>query len=200
MSGAFINIPNQLNPHARKHLLRAADRFAVRSVEKAGGTCLSSSIEFIHSLEEPTKLHLVRWKVRGDSDFCEHWAVGISKHEVIDITRVQVDGKTHVLHTIDSYPSNYSQLKRYPVSVVLQQANQSSSQHSRGTVAHYAQIKFRFNLFRSELANESVYKKLKIMIQGLFSGFRYTWWLLISRLMSRIKARRDLLLDRLIHH
>jgi hypothetical protein len=52
--------------------------------------------------------------VRGDPDFLEHWAVVLCKDQVVDLTRLQVDGRGGVVFALHDYPSNFVRRRVYP--------------------------------------------------------------------------------------
>lgn len=61
------------------------------------------------------RVAFVRWHVRNDPDFLEHWALVLDDDRVIDATAAQVDGDPRALRRMDEYPANYVSPRRYPV-------------------------------------------------------------------------------------
>ncbi len=65
------------------------------------------------------RVAFVRWDVRGDPEFLEHWALALEDGQVIDMTAAQVDGDPRALRRMDDYPANYVRARRYPVASLL---------------------------------------------------------------------------------
>ena len=86
-----------LSPKDQQKLLRLAASKALRSPNQAHGQCLMTSLELAHSARDIEGLTLLRWRVKKDPDFHEHWALRLSGDDAIDPTRVQVDGKRAVV-------------------------------------------------------------------------------------------------------
>jgi len=66
-----------------------------------------------------SQLFFVKWHVRNDLDYLEHWAVATEGGRVLDLTAVQVDGDSRPSRRVDEYPANYVRPRLYPASVVL---------------------------------------------------------------------------------
>jgi hypothetical protein len=109
-----------INLH-RMRLLKLARSLAVRDPRAASGLCLARSLEFAHvaASKGHTGLQLVRWRVQGDPQFLDHWAVWLDEDFVIDLTRAQVDGQTHIAGPAHAYPSNYTHSRHYPAELLL---------------------------------------------------------------------------------
>jgi hypothetical protein len=103
----------------RAMLVRLANRHVMHSSELASGQCFIASLSFAHAARKIDDVPLLRWHVRNDPDFIEHWAVRLSETEVLDITRVQVDGDRQALKAINSYPASYRLVGEYPSSMLL---------------------------------------------------------------------------------
>ena len=101
-------------------LLQLARKFHLSEHRDAVGRCYAAALALAQAAsEQGMAVDLVRWQVKGDRDFCDHWVVGCGDGMVIDLTRVQVDGKTGLLHSISSYPENYRDMRRYGASLLL---------------------------------------------------------------------------------
>jgi len=101
-------------------LLQLARKFHLSEYRDAVGRCFAAALGLAQAAhEQGIAVHLVRWQVTDDRDFCDHWVVACGDGMVIDLTRVQVDGKTGLLHPISSYPENYCDMRRYCASLLL---------------------------------------------------------------------------------
>ena len=103
----------------QQKLLRLAASTAIRSPDLAYGQCLMTTLELACLARDVEGLSLLRWRVTKDPDFHEHWALRFSADDVLDPTRVQVDGKRAVVKAIASYPATYFLGGEYPLNVFL---------------------------------------------------------------------------------
>lgn len=90
----------------------------VRDVDGARGRCLDATVELGREalrLGFAQRVAFVRWHVRNDPEFLEHWALALDDGRVIDPTAAQVDGDPRALRRMDEYPANYVSPRRYPV-------------------------------------------------------------------------------------
>jgi hypothetical protein len=102
------------------------ERYAIarhhKSDPESRGLCFQATLTLA---EEARRLNLegrvgfVRWSVRGDQAFLEHWALVLDGVKVLDMTAVQVDGNPEPSRLLASYPANYVRPRQYPVTVVL---------------------------------------------------------------------------------
>jgi hypothetical protein len=103
-----------------KRLARIAQALRARTAAQAKGHCFSSSMEFcLAARNENVNAELVVWSVKGDPDFLEHWAVKLSKDQIVDLTRMQVDGRSGVHFALDDYPANFVRRRIYPAHLFL---------------------------------------------------------------------------------
>jgi hypothetical protein len=195
-NGPFFPVKCSHASIMRGLLVEAANHIAIRNMEDAMGKCFLSSVEFAIAFSKYAELRLIRWEVKDDVHYCEHWAVGISDSEVIDLTRVQVDGNTEVLHQISSYPANYTQMKQYPVSVVLQPGRASKDQPDTMR-PKWAPIKMRWTMLRYDLASTPLRLKRQVLGKGIIELTRFTCWLLANALLHRLEMRQKMLDNRL---
>ena len=73
-------------------LIIEAKKVRATTIEQAHGTCLMMSLEFCQLAEQlNVPVELVMWPIKNEPVFCDHWAVRISRNQVIDLTRIQVD-------------------------------------------------------------------------------------------------------------
>jgi hypothetical protein len=101
-------------------LLQLADGFHIPDPREAYGRCFAATLGLADLADQHGyALQLIRWQVLGDPDFCDHWAVLFKEKIVIDLTRVQVDGKTEVTHGLGTYPANYCRPRCYSPDVLL---------------------------------------------------------------------------------
>ena len=180
-------------------LIEQANRVAIRSAEEAKGTCFLTSAKFAIAFSEFIDLRLVRWEVTDDADYCEHWCIGISDTEVLDLTRVQVDGTTAVLHHIDNYPPNYTRMRRYPSSAIFSKGD-FSAQGVIGAALKISPIGMRLAMLRYDLANAENPPKFSILVNGILDVSRFTCWILLSQVVVRLEARQKLLSARIDNH
>jgi hypothetical protein len=102
-------------------LTALAKRLCITSRDEAAGRCLSASLDLAVQARERHGLEvtLVKWRVLGDPHFVDHWAVLHDADTVLDLTRVQVDGRRQLVCALNSYPANFVNQRLYPASVVL---------------------------------------------------------------------------------
>ena len=65
------------------------------------------------------RVTFIRWRVRKDIKFLEHWALALDDGSVLDMTAVQVDGDSNPFRDAEGYPANYVRPRRYPLALVL---------------------------------------------------------------------------------
>ena len=97
-----------------------ARKFQILSKDEAAGRCLSVSLEFALAAQRQldVDVELVKWRVKDDPDYVDHWAVLLDSDNVVDLTRVQVDGSTKMVCRIGDYPTNYVNRRVYPASLL----------------------------------------------------------------------------------
>jgi hypothetical protein len=108
----------QLGAH---RLISCAQPFQITQADEASGRCLSAALDFALAAKQGhgIDVRLVKWHVAGDPNYVEHWAVLLDPGRVIDLTRVQVDGKRQLVHAIADYPCNYLECRIYPASLLM---------------------------------------------------------------------------------
>lgn len=180
----------------RRLLVQQANRVAIRGAEEAKGKCFLTSAKFAIAFSEFVDLRLIRWEVVDDADYREHWCIGISDTEVLDLTRVQVDGTDGVLHHVNNYPANYIQMRQYPASRIL-----SKCRHSpdcvRDGVLNISPMGMRLAMLRYDLANAGNASKYSILGNGIHELCRLICWMLLSKIVDRLETRQRLLCERL---
>ncbi len=101
-------------------LLQLARGFHLADPKEAFGRCFAATLGFADFADQQGfAIQLIHWQVTGDQDFCDHWAVLFKETFVIDLTRVQVDGKSDLLHEINTYPANYRHPRCYSPELLL---------------------------------------------------------------------------------
>ena len=130
----------------QQKLLRLAATKAIRSPNQAHGQCLMMSLELAHAARDIKGLSLLRWRVKKDPDFHEHWALRLSGEDAIDPTRIQVDGKRDVVKSIASYPATYFLVGEYPLEIFL-----TNSDAQLG-LRHKNPVSMRWSMHRHDVA------------------------------------------------
>jgi hypothetical protein len=102
------------------------ERYAIgwhhKSASEAGGWCFQATLTLgqeARRLGLEGQVSFVRWRVRSDLNFLEHWALVLDDGRVLDMTAVQVDGNPDPLRRLASYPANYVRPRQYPTALVL---------------------------------------------------------------------------------
>jgi hypothetical protein len=176
-----------------------ANRVAIRSADDAKGKCFQTSARFAIAFSEFVDLRLIRWEVKGDADYCEHWCIGLSDTEVLDLTRVQVDGTKDVLHHIDDYPDNYRQMRQYPASTILSKDSYLQEGSLKGGL-NISPVRMRLAMLRFDLVNAENTPKYSIFGNGMRELSRLICWMLMSKIVDRLETRQRLLIRRLNYH
>jgi hypothetical protein len=108
------------------HRVDELERYAIvrhhKSAPESRGLCLQATLTLgreAHRLGLEGQVTFVRWCVRRDADFLEHWALMLGNGRVLDMTAVQVDGNPQPLRWLASYPANYVRPRQYPAAIVL---------------------------------------------------------------------------------
>jgi len=113
-----------------QRLVSLARRFQITRADEAAGHCLSLSLDFalvakhLHDID----VDLVKWTVADDPAYVDHWAVILHGDTVIDLTRVQVDGATHLTAAMADYPANFRSPRIYPASLLAKPYTDSRTQ------------------------------------------------------------------------
>jgi hypothetical protein len=92
------------------------------SATESRGLCFQATLALgreARSLGLTERVTFVRWRVRRDVNFLEHWALALDDGSVLDMTAVQVDGNPSPLRNVQGYPANYVRPRRYPIAIVL---------------------------------------------------------------------------------
>ena len=114
---------------ARPSPMAALEQYAwahcLPSAREARGLCLHASVDLAaqaHRLGLSRQVSLLRWRLKVDPDFNEHWALKVAEDVVLDLTAAQIDGKPMPRRRIASYPSHFGRPSEYPIELVLPHA------------------------------------------------------------------------------
>lgn len=175
------------------------ERFAAMRVRltlsTAQGTCLHATTELA---TEALRLGLgryasvVRWCVRGDPAFLEHWALALENGLVLDTTAVQVDGNPRPLRRLDEYPSNYRGPRHYPIEAMSDFIDNCSL-----TADHRYPLgeiwKLHCRLFRHD-ARQAVHSRApRALLEALAAILSCSFGLSLAYVIEKASARAELL-------
>lgn len=180
---------------ARNRFLRKAREMRMVDVALASGRCLALTLALCDFAKRAgIRTELVVWHVKGDPDFCDHWALGIGDSCVIDLTRVQVDGQHDLVWNLSDYPSHFLNPRCYPDDLI--QGDECGS----GTLDALESTELRLNalfctsLRRSMLRHDLSASLAQLSVMGLlgawyrFGIFNITFWL--QRLQASMVCRK----------
>lgn len=101
-------------------LLRLAARHRLRSLVHARGRCFSASLDLaLDAHKRGLAVTLLRWRVTGQDDFVDHWAVRFDPERALDLSSVQFDPAGRLLQPIRMYPAQFLDCREYPASLFL---------------------------------------------------------------------------------
>lgn len=103
-------------------LERCATMGHYKSATESRGLCFQATLALGHAARQlglQGQVAFVRWSVRRDVNFLEHWALLLGDGRVLDMTAVQVDGNPDPLRRLAGYPANYVRPRQYPAAIVL---------------------------------------------------------------------------------
>jgi hypothetical protein len=183
----------------RARILRMARRLRATDRQTAWGRCLEMSLQFAERAQAavPTELHLVRWRVLEDSDFCEHWAVWLDEDTVIDLTRVQVDGQHQVAGPVSDYPANYVAPRRYPARLLLVDHANATSSVRPGVLRSRYLMSLARRMLRHDLLAAGAQRSGGQAWQAACGYGRFVWWLTVRDLRMTLADRFATLTQRL---
>ena len=177
-------------------LIKHGQRMRATSLEKARGTCLTMSLEFcVLAKKHNIPVKLVMWRVKNDPTFADHWAVLINPKQVVDLTRIQVDEKTHanIIFDISNYPKNFSEPRFYSTSALLDEYLRFKNKRDKKLPAILVK-NLRDLMLIQDLDDANHFKNFKGIVPTIISylKFRLTFWL--SQFEEKLQKRRDELL------
>lgn len=101
-------------------LMRLAARHRLRSAVHARGRCFSVSLDLAQDAHKRgLAVTLLRWRVMGQDDFVDHWAVRFDAERALDLSSVQFDPAGRLLQPISLYPAEFLDCREYPASLFL---------------------------------------------------------------------------------
>jgi hypothetical protein len=126
-----------------------------KSLPESSGLCFHATLALAQEARRmglENEVAFVRWRVHGDLNFLEHWALVLEDGTVLDMTAVQVDGNPHPLRRVAGYPRNYARPRQYPAAIVLG----VMERHLRGADGHFSRVllwHLHARLFRHDAAS-----------------------------------------------
>lgn len=178
-------------------LIRKARRLRITKLADARGRCFALSLEVAALASRlGLDLQLIVWRVVGDPDFVEHWAVALDGSRVIDPTRVQVDGLTDLVCPIRSYPKNYVRPRVYPSALLLRGCDVSRSDTDGRFFAEFLWAA-RWRLFGYDVRRHFRLKRLQGSAEVVTSMLRFCATAPIAKIQSRLETRKTLLVLRI---
>ena len=182
-----------LSPKDQQKLLWLAAGKAIRSSNQAHGQCLMMSLQLAHSARDIEGLSLLRWRVKNDPDFHEHWALRLSGDDAIDPTRVQVDGKRAVVKSIASYPATYFLAGEYPLEIFLTNPDAGAQQLRM----HKKPVPMRWSMHRHDVAVATGVNKAAVLFTGLVRFTHFLANFCIGELRRGMQSRQEKLCKKL---
>jgi hypothetical protein len=183
---------------APQRLVALARPFQVKGAGSAIGRCLSISLDVAVEAQRRLGLDvkLVKWRVVNDPNFVDHWAVMLDDERVIDVTRVQVDGKNTLVCGINDYPANFRNRRVYPAHL-LTSVYQVSSPSSSARLSDHFLWRCGTRLFAFDLAAALRERHLATFAATLRIGATFLRCFLMAVARRALDKRARTLLDRL---
>jgi hypothetical protein len=177
-------------------LLQAATALRAHTVEQAFGRCLELSLNLAQAAQASgIEVELVLWSVTGDRHFLDHWAVRVDGQQVIDPTRVQVDGRIALLHAAADYPPNYVRMRRYPAELLLPLYSARSVGRD-GKLSQSFLWALRWRLFRYDVGRGPVLHSFHRLTHAVLSTLKFFLCDSARRMRDRLESRRDAIVTR----
>ncbi|RYX93115.1 MAG: hypothetical protein EOO28_19550 [Comamonadaceae bacterium] len=192
---AGVRVVSPVLPSAtQRALIQLASRSRITQMELAAGKCFLASLDFAIQANSIAELTLLRWQVKGDPDFVEHWAVRMGDDTALDLTRIQVDGQTSVVKKIASYPAGYLLKGDYPVSLF------ASGVEAFGGLENLCirtALLMRWNMVAHDVRCAPLIGKARFVWDGAGELERYLLRVLFSGWRQKLADRRARLLKNL---
>jgi len=180
----------------------ALERFAVANARPtlalARGTCLHAALELA---AEAKRLGLaehacmVRWRLRDDPAYLEHWALRLDDGRVLDTTAVQVDGDARVVRRVSEYPAQLGRPRRYPIDTVFEAvghpATAAGDRFSRRSI-----WRLHGRLFRHDARKALRAIAPRELLGAVGALLKCAYALAVSRLLESATTRADALMRR----
>lgn len=182
----------------KARILALARSLHATQVADAEGRCLALSLELAANARDQLglDLQLVKWRVQGDPKYLDHWAVMLSDSEVLDLTRVQVDGRTSLLAPLDGYPMNYVERRHYRASVVLGGTPRPPAA-SHGRIHPRLLWSCAHRMMKHDLRKAWQDRCGRSTVAALRYGLSFTLWLSMREITLRMEQRAAQLSARL---
>lgn len=185
-----------------ERILAIARPLQVGTADTSAGRCLAMSLELANRVHQKTGryLPLVRWRVKGDPQYCEHWAVLLDEAHVIDLTRMQVDGQRRLVGPTADYPPHYVQRSTYPSSLLLPGFGSSEAKDRPGRLSgrFLWQSARRILGYDLRLAVET--KSPAKLINTISTAVSFAAWLLLRNARLVLERRYEHLTQRAKGH
>jgi hypothetical protein len=183
--------------------LEELERYAIaergRSFPEARGLCFQAALtlgQVARGMGLEEQVAFVRWRVRQDVNFLEHWALVLDCGTVLDMTAVQVDGNPYPLRRVDGYPANYVRPRQYPAAIVLSVMERPELEADR----HFSRRmlwRLHVRLFRHDAAQALRGRSLRALVDAVDEVLRRGTTLSLGYLLERAIGRMSRILIRM---
>ncbi len=171
-------------------LLALARPRALKTPQQASGHCLRTALEFVRLAHQKghSGLQLVRWRLRGDPNHLDHWAVWVDTDLVIDLTAVQVDGRSRLAGPARDYPDNYTNRRCYPAALLLEGLNWAADGSLR-PLSHSMLIGMAARLFKHDCKSALQQRSPAWAVESLRTFCSFNVWLALRGATRRLRTR-----------
>jgi hypothetical protein len=191
-----LDLAMQRAPGRWGRLIRVARELRADSARDTFGRCLALSIELACAArEQKIAVNLVVWSVARDKHFFDHWAVAVDDTMVIDLTRVQIDGRTGLTYEIDDYPPNFMRPRLYPADLIVDDYLRCRSA-GIDRLAPAFLWRLRWRMLKHDVANAMMFRSVVRVAHSAVSLAKFCAVGWMAALLRTFEARRDLLLSR----
>ena len=183
--------------HAR--VLALARPLRATTLGAASGRCLVLSLHLAERVQATLGIdvELVRWRVVGDPQFRDHWAVWLDAQTVLDLTRIQVDGQIRLAGPADAYPKHYVELRRYPAALLLSDLSSAVHNCPSGVLPCRHLRSFARRMLRHDLQQAWAAHEAASGLCALRSFLQFNLWLTLRDWRQALRERAHLLSQRL---
>jgi hypothetical protein len=179
-----------------KELTSLAKKLRRLNSDEVDGQCFGASLQYaLLARKMGVELDLANWTVVHDASYCEHWAVFYGATTVVDLTRVQIDGKKDLIYKVTDYPSNFVDLRRYPSSLLLQQYELLDAGRSLKFPSNFM-WQSRVALFRHDLSTALKLRDCRKLFFSLRKTLRFIFNFAMRLSLDYLRNRRKILLSR----
>ena len=183
----------------KTRVLNLARRMRAPDRESALGRCLVLSLQLAEAAQvaQCTDLQLVRWRVLDDDQFRDHWAVWLDPETVVDLTRIQVDGRCQVLGPASGYPPNYVEPRRYPARLLLQGHCSSAASAKHGVMRRRYLLALAWRMLEHDARAARAQRAGSLAWAACSEYGNFVWWLTLRDLKNGLRDRAMTLTRRL---